>query len=439
VTPDQNIFCNAAWYELQIYWDGSFGICCAESHKLYPDNESEKYNLKSMTIREWINSEPVKNARASMLGVNPNSFCSRCYREEQFAASSKRTRANQKSVIFTKSNFDESFQQSPHYKVFDQTHNTHGHHDGMPVELHIDLGNYCNLACKMCAPQSSSSIAVQHVKWGINNSKKYIGTDWTKDQQVWQRTLEEIVSIPNLKNIHFMGGETLLTKRFEDFIDFFIAAKRFDVGFAFVSNGTVFNLSLLNKLKQFRRVGIEISVETATAHNTYQRQGTDTAEIFKNIDRYLDHCNNTSITVTVRPAISALTIGYYSTLLEYCFDKKILVKSLICTEPKYYDPTILPDNIKRIYLQKYYELKEKYFSNVGIANDFNESNPTEYARSIVQQIDQCVNLLTSPPPMDQQKLLSEMVHWCKKWDQVRGYNARDLYPEFLEILNQYGY
>jgi hypothetical protein len=35
--------------------------------------------------------------------------------------------------------------------------------------------------------------------------------------------------------------------------------------------------------------------------------------------------------------------------------------------------------------------------------------------------------------------LKDMVAWCRKWDNVYGYNARDLYPELTEILDQYGY
>lgn len=392
-----------------------------------------------MTIQQWFDSTPMRQARLSMLDDQKNSFCSRCYCEEQLTQSSRRHRSNQKSVIFTKVNFDESFQQSPHYDIFEQS-SSNGQYHHLPVDIHIDLGNYCNLTCKMCEPKASSSIAVQHVKWGLTDSKKYIGTDWTRDQSVWQRTLEEIAAIPNLKNIHFMGGETLITKRFADFVDYFIESKRFDVGFSFVTNGTTFNDQLLNKLKKFSRVGIEVSVETATEHNSYQRQGTDNALVFENIHRYIKHCNGTNITLTIRPAISALTIGSYTTLLEFCLVQKLTVKSLVCETPLYYNPRILPDTIKKQYLEKYQKFKQEHFKNkIDIFEDFNESDPNEYLRSIYQQIDQCINLLTTPAPANQSQLLAEMISWCKKWDTVHGYDARVLYPEFSNMLDQYGY
>lgn len=439
VTPNKDIFCNAPWYELQIYWDGSLGFCCQESHKLYSESEAGKYNLKSMTIEQWFNSDLMQQARQSMLGHNKNSFCTRCYNEEQYSASSRRHRSNQKSVIFTKENFEESFQQSPHFSKFTNNHSIDI--TLMPLDLHIDLGNYCNLTCKMCNPRASSSIAAQYVKWNIAQPGTNVGIDWTRDDEVWQRTLTEIVAMSNIKNIHFMGGETLLTKKFEEFVDRFIEEKRYDVGFSFVSNGTVFNEQLLKKLKKFRRVGIEISIESVTAHNAYQRQGTDTEMVLSHIDKYIESCNGTSITVTVRPAISALTIGYFHSLLEYCLHKKLLVKSNIAANPRYFNPVILPDTVKQLYLTRYHEFIDKHYStkHIDIDQDFNESDPNQIPKIIYQQAQQCIQMLKTPTPLDQSQQLKHMVHWCRQWDQVHGYDARQLYPEFSDILTLYEY
>ena len=85
---DKNIFCNAPWYELQIYWDGSLGFCCQEDHKLYPEDLSSHYNVSRMSIAEWFDSEPMRQARLGMLGSTPNSICSRCYHEQEFNGTS---------------------------------------------------------------------------------------------------------------------------------------------------------------------------------------------------------------------------------------------------------------------------------------------------------------------------------------------------------------
>ena len=181
--PYKAIFCNAPWFEVQIYWDGSFGICCQESHKLHSDDG--KYNINNMSVKDWFNSDPAKAFRKKMFQLQLNSECDKCYKEEAVSNSSRRHRANQKSVIFTKTEFDASFNQSPHRERFIGSAANDFEHKATPIDLHINLGNFCNLACKMCFAQASSVIAVQELAWGILENKKYIGTDWTKKQEVW--------------------------------------------------------------------------------------------------------------------------------------------------------------------------------------------------------------------------------------------------------------
>jgi len=428
---NQKIFCNSPWYELHIYWDGSLGICCQEDHKLYASDQH--YNIATMTIKDWFNSEPVREFRQALLGNDSVSACARCTRDEAHGANSRRLKSNQKSVIFT-SAFEESFKQSPGHRLFEHSRQT-GHSDSLPIDLHIDLGNYCNLACKMCNAQASSVIASQQVQWGMESSRQYVGTDWTGDHEVWTNFLQQLLELPALNNIHFMGGETLLTNRFEQLVDFFIQHGRFDVCFSFVTNGTVFKPDLLNKLKQFRRVGIEVSIETVDQHNAYQRQGTDTTKVLNNIKRYREHCDGTNITVTLRPAISALTIGYHVELLRYALAHELIVKSNWVYSPQFLNVAVLPREIKNTYMLQYQELLAELPARVA-GQDYNASDTANCVDIIREHAQACVNALLAP---DQTELLPQLVAHCQQWDQVYGYDALALYPEWTEILEQHGY
>jgi organic radical activating enzyme len=437
VTPNKDIFCNTPWYELHIYWDGGLGICCQEDHKLYTGADN-KYNIANMTIQEWFNSDPVKNFRSRMLQDRRLSECRRCYVEEDHGGNSRRLKSNQKSVIFTRGAFDESFRQSPGYRHFLQSHNNQGQTQTWPIDLHIDLGNFCNLACKMCNSQASSTIASQEVKWGIESSQKYLGTDWTRDEQVWSNFKQQLLDLPNLNNIHFMGGETLLTARLEDLVDTMIENRRFELCFSFVTNGTIFRPTLLDKLKQFRRVGIEVSIEAIDDHNAYQRQGTNTDLVLENIKKYQQWCNGTSITVALRPAPSLLSIGYYTELLQYALDNQFIVKSNLCTEPRFLSADILPVSIKQQYQTKYLKFLDQ-LSTVEVDSDYNASDPNNHRRAIKEQAEMCLSVLQTPTPDDSEEQLAKLVQHCERWDRVYRYNARELYPEFQPILDQYGY
>jgi MoaA/NifB/PqqE/SkfB family radical SAM enzyme len=386
-----------------------------------------------MSIADWFNSDPVQNFRQQILGNAPVSACRRCHHEEQLGGNSRRLRSNQKSAIFTQA-FLPSFEQSPGRKHFAGSGITSTH----PVDIHVDLGNYCNLACKMCGPQASSVIASQQVRWGIKSSKQFVGTDWTKNKTVWNSFLQQLLDIPGLNNIHLMGGETLLTNRFEELVDHMIAHNRFDVCFSFVTNGTIFKPDLMKKLSKFRRVGIEVSIEAVDDHNSYQRQGTNTAQVLENIEQYRLCGNESSITVTVRPTVSLLTIGYLPDLLQYCLDKQLMIKSLIVTEPAFLNPTILPPATKEQYLKKY-QLLSLQLSEVQVSTDYNASNPNNYVMVVKEHIEMCVTILNTTTPDDVQEYYKELVTHCQKWDQIYGYDAKKLYPELSMIWDQYDY
>jgi molybdenum cofactor biosynthesis enzyme MoaA len=386
-----------------------------------------------MTIADWFNSEPVRDFRKRILKNSRITECQRCYSQEDAGGHSRRFKSNQKSVIFRQA-FRDSFEQSPGREHFDDSGNTATH----PIDIHIDLGNFCNLACKMCNSQASSRIAAQEVKWGIESSRQFVGTNWTKDQAVWDTFKQQLLTIPRLNNIHFMGGETLLTDRFEDLVDTLIQHKRFEVCLSFVTNGTVFKPELMTKLAAFKRVGIEVSIETVDQHNSYVRQGTDTELVLNNIDRYLAVSNGSSVSVTLRPAVSALTIGYFGGLLQYAMRKRLIIKSLLVNYPKFLDVNVLPKTVKQQYVEQYHELLNQVES-VAVSADYNASDPNNYLVVIKEQIQMCINVLEHEQPSDVAELHAQLVNHCKKWDTVYGYNARMLYPELTQIWDQYGY
>ena len=445
--PNKNIFCNAPWFELQIYWDGSLGFCCAEHHKIYSETEKDIYNIKNMSITEWMNAEPMRRIRQAMFGDKELSICHRCQQEQRTGGTSRRHKSNAKSVLFTKTGFNESFEQSPHKDVFLNSYNNNGMLKTYPIDLHIDLGNYCNLACKMCGPYASSKIASQYKKWGIETDKKSnkldkkILLDWTSDETVWRKTLNELLGFKNLENVHFMGGETILSKRFINFLDFMIENNKTDFGISFVTNGTIINYDVIERLKQFsKRVNIELSIETTTEHNSYIRQGTDTDQVLKHIEIYRNICNTQNWDFTIRPAVGLLSVGYYHTLLNYCLEHQLLCKALTVNDPEYLRIEHLPKHIKQQYLKKYIELTEKFsLEKETTNNDYNESDRHEYRKVIKKDINSIMLLLNTEQTSDSNEKLKEMVSWCQRWDKVYHYDAKKLYPEFESIFKEHGY
>lgn len=390
-----------------------------------------------MSISDWFNSEPVRKFRLSIMQDQPLSPCRGCYLEEQHGGHSRRIKENQKSAIFWQA-WNHSLAQSPSYRHFEHSQLNQGHTQRMPIDLHVNLGNFCNLACKMCHAEASSVIAAQEIKWGMVNSKKYLGVDWTKDTQVWNSFKQQLLEIKDLQNIHFMGGETLLTDRVEDLIDTMTTHRRFDLCFSFVTNGTVIKPRLLEKLSKFKRVGIEVSIEATTQHNAYQRQGSDTALVLHNIDLYRQWSNGTSTTVTLRPAPSLLTIGYYHTLLQYALDHGLLVKSNLCYDPQFLYAVNLPSEVKKLYVDRYAKLVSA-LESVTVDQDFNASDPNNYALAVKLEVQMCLDLLNTDTPDDAEQQLAQLVNHCRRWDRIYKLDARLLYPELATVWEKYAY
>ena len=168
-------------------------------------------------------------------------------------------------------------------------------------------------------------------------------------------------------------------------------------------------------------------------HNAYQRQGTDTDLVLKHLAQYKAFANGTNITVSLRTAVSALTIGYYAGLLDYAMEHGFLVKSLLVNSPQYLDAVILPPEVKSQYLKSY----KKFNTEIDI--DYNATDPNQLKNNIAQQVNMVTNILKCDQPSNADKLLGNMVEHCRRWDAVYGYDARTLYPELETVWDKHGY
>ena len=212
-----------------------------------------------------------------------------------------------------------------------------------------------------------------------------------------------------------------------------------DCCLSFVTNGTTYDPALMAKLRHFARVGLEISIEALDQVNDYVRQGTDTQVVLANIERYLAESDGSKITVTLRPAPGLLTVKSYWQLIEFALAKGLLIKSNLCTSPKFLDMTILPADIKMQYLACYRDLLDRWNLADKTLIDINESDPNNWRSVAKNQIVQIINLLNSPRPTSSDTLLADMVAHVKRWDAVYQFDARKIYPEFKEILDRHGY
>ena len=412
------------WHNSHLYWDGTYGACCSEIKKPL----GEQKNISSTSLVEWYSSDTMKNFRNRILGDQPLPECITCYKDEEYGLESRRIRENYKVAIFTEQAFDESFKQSPWYTEFVEDT------DRLPIDWHVDFGNECNLACKMCHPRASSKIADLYTKWNATWDKK---PNWVNSEESWTQFLDNVKSAEKLHRIHVMGGEPTINKRFHQFIDWLIDNKLTHISLSFVSNGTQINQPLVDKLKKFSRADIEISVESVDRTNDYVRHGGDYKQIWDNIET-LAKQQSEKFSIVLRSVPQLFSINTYHQYLQKAQKLNLSVQSIPLNWPEYLSAKLLPLPLKEKYINNFVQLKTELQLNVDEKTISVGRDTSRLIHQLIRECDVMVSLLQSPVT-DIDNLRKDLIKNIVQWDTHFKLDAREYYPEYREFLEAYGY
>lgn len=132
-----------------------------------------------------------------------------------------------------------------------------------------------------------------------------------------------------------------------------------------VTNGTIYKEEFFEKLKKFKSVQIEISVENMHVSNDYIRMGSDFKTTQENILKYNGH----GIPIILRTVPQALSIGNYDTIIDFAIENKLVFDSNILYNPAHLKCFILPKSEKTLIADK---IRSKYIHILSANNDRND-------------------------------------------------------------------
>lgn len=192
-----NTFCMLAWKHLQINPEGTAKICCRASGSI-TDSDGRPYSLYEHSVKDIWNSEYMQNVRTAMVSGEQVSACQGCYADEARIGGSYRTQSNGKWLETFSTTIDEEKERAIAASFVESN---------LPVYIQFNLGNLCNLKCRMCNSSYSSQIEQDpvHSKWSPHLEFQQAGLlSWSGDT---------VVIGPNpLKGVQYRG--------FRDFIMF---------------------------------------------------------------------------------------------------------------------------------------------------------------------------------------------------------------------------
>ena len=230
--------------------------------------------------------------------------------------------------------------------------------------------------------------------------------NWPKDQNFWDNLLPHI---DELRYVYVNGGEPLLIDKHLGFLEALVekgVAK--NVTLVYSTNTTVSGEDYEDAWKEFKEVQLMWSIDDIQRRNEYMRYPakwettTETIDWFKGLESRHDN-----IFCSILQTISILNIYYLKEFHEYFKDIVPYVSPNYVTEPDYYDPAILPINIKEKILEK--AKGEIFYDNVK-------------------------NYLTIERD---ENLLFRFFDITNRQDIIRKEKYKDVFPEFYDLIKDY--
>lgn len=446
-------FCPLPWVFQAIRNNGDVRVCCqanpSKSKGIYRKSDGTSYNANRDNLDESRNCDLAKEIRLSMLNNVEHEACVRCDVEEASGIDSRR----QYETRIWKNTFN--------LNHATQLTNNDGSIDieKVPV-LYYDLrfGNLCNLKCRMCGPTDSNSWYADYVKvWNETSFNDSHGTvnliqksknrfvaefddyNWFENEQFW-KNIEK--NIPNIQEIHTVGGEPMMIDKHYDLLE-----KCIEMGYS--KNIMVeYNTNLTNiparawKLwPHFKRIQFGVSVDAAESLNDYIRYPSKWKKISENLHKLDNTPGNYRIWLSI--TVQIYNVAYLPETIKWILkqDFKTIGKNLEkplfnphpLYNPRFLNTKILPKEAKdwiRVKYDDFYIWVDDYLEKSNMPDEWKNSYKTYIKKTLESYYDIMVK-------EDWSDSLQTFWNYTTKLDEIRNEKLSDVAPELYEIIKKY--
>jgi organic radical activating enzyme len=396
-------FCIYPWIHLHAYPTGEAYPCCHAEMAVGSIGSTHTNSLKEL----W-NSDKMRKLRTDMLEETPNSYCSRCYEQEESGFFGGRQSANKH----------------------------HGHHidqidstapDGTLEQFEmsywdIRFSNLCNLSCRSCGHIFSSS-------W-YQDQAKLAGPTWAKNHKVlniagrsetdmWEQLIPHLDYV---EQIYFAGGEPLMMAEHYNILDELERRGRFDVRLIYNTNFTHIKLkdrTVFDYWKRFKSVAVGASLDAMGPRAEYIRKGTNWATVERNREQMLETCPEVDFYIS--PTLSILNAWHLPDFHRNWVDRGLIkpqdLNVNVLQDPAFYRVDIAPMEVKQ-------RLQEKFNEHLAWLR------PLDKLNRATQGFESVINFMMAT---DNTHLLDTFWRKTYELDSIRNENIIDILPELTAI------
>lgn len=405
-------YCPLPFIHFAVKPDGGAKPCCRFS--TFFDKEAEirnwsKVNHNLIGAENVLNSQEFLEVRETMLNGEKVPGCWKCYKEEETIGYSMRTRYNDKFP---------------------------NHDNTVKLKyLEISFGNYCNLSCRTC----NSNLSTTWYNDDLELSKKY------KDRSASKKIIDvsfnwDPKDFEHVQEIKFVGGEPMLNPNFGKFLETVLETGRGkSIKLTIFTNSSWFpKPKIIELLKKFESVFIWLSIDSFGRKNDYIRHGSNWETLSSVALKYLDLERETKIfSVVLTPTLNILNITDIDSLVSWwyrsreerelpCFKstddndfQTSLVVFSIVYDPEVLSVKNLPD--KNSLIVKYKNIIAQ--SKNHIHYDVLKQTYNKVIRAIEQDINKEIDL-------------RGFVEFTKDLDKLRQQNFKEIFPDLHKMIEK---
>jgi len=416
-TPDT--FCVMPWLYLQLFSHGNVKPCCKFT-RLITKNETPM-SVYDHSLQEIWNSDDMSNIRRAMVHGERVSGCAECYREEEAGGVSLRTirtlgwqggwhNKNKISIEALKAKTV-----AHDYRV-----------STPPSWLQLDVGNLCNLKCRMCRGYSSSRIDRDpvHRQWNggapVDKKRFPTGKRWFEDKNF---LLTEIFQNPeHIRQLEFLGGETLLIKEVGDVLEWLIdAGVAENIVLMATTNGTVVKSPWMELTQKFQELRLNVSIDGIDKYYEYIRYPARWSSLRRNIEILKKQSRTRLTAIATLQAYNALNIVE---LFKYLDSIGLDFYAYPVSQPLYLNAMVLPPAARHLAVDRLRSYA---------ATDCLPKN-----RGLVLGLAGSLQKVGGPELFDEKMMRSFML-FTNDLDITRGQSFPDTHRELLELIIDAGF
>ena len=421
-------FCAAKWYNATIWLGSGQTTSCHHppAHLVDPDKVTTNPRLLH-------NTDQKKEDRRQMLAGERPPGCEYCWKIEDMGRDAVSDRVY-KSKIYP-------------IEALHEARNTPPESDVNLLTLEIAFDRTCQFACSYCNPAFSTTWASDirrngaytnlvsdgrnHFTHTHDSSQLYKITETNPYVDAffawWETDLHR-----TLQELRITGGEPLMSAHTWRLIDWFKEHKgKSTTRLAINSNlGTDVDVDRLLSSTQGMQIDLYTSNEAVGSQAEYIRDGLVWEDWANNVERLLDSGQFRGIHVMC--TINALCLSTLDQLLECIMNWKmeygkdaVSFTLNILRFPSFQSPLVLPDDQRRVYQQRLATWLEHWADS-----DVIQEHEVNHTQRLIDYLD--VVKTPHSEAFDRPKLLNDFKQFHTQYDQRRGKNFCETFPELKE-------